>query len=307
MACSTGIAPSYAARRHAVPKQIKPWEDRLNKSTPPQKPELFSAAQPADGSRRILASLENSGKANTPGARLARLRPGQLVMILTLLAVVAAGIASISYVGMAPARYSQPLVPSAPQVPLVAEREEVERRAAAIVNEPLPAIAAARHKQSASGIATVPAQGPRAGAAPLAAQAKVPPATAVFAATAAAADAAPQASIQARPATHAERGLQARPRQVLRAAAAGPTRLAAATTQQDSDVTLLAALVAHSGAQPSAILHTRDVVERTDGDSTDALLRRCQRLGGAEAGLCRARICNGLWLHEAACRAPVSD
>jgi hypothetical protein len=93
---------------------------------------------------------------------------------------------------------------------------------------------------------------------------------------------------------------------VLRAAA-GPTRLAAATTQQDSDVTLLAALVAHSGAQPSAILHARDVVERTDGDSTDALLRRCQRLGGAEAGLCRARICNGLWLHEAACRAPVSD
>jgi hypothetical protein len=278
----------------------------LNKSTPPQKPELFSAAQPADGSRRILASLEHSGKATTPAARLARLRPGQLVMLLTLLAVVAAGIASISYVGMAPARYSQPLAPSAPQLPLVAEQEESERRAAAIVNEPLPAIAAARHKQSVSDIATVPAQNAKAGVTPLSAQTKAPPAAAARPATTAAVAAAPQAAIQARPAMHAERNLQARPRPVLRAAA-GPTRLAAATTQQDSDVTLLAALVAHSGAQPSAILHARDVVERTDGDSTDALLRRCQRLGGAEAGLCRARICNGLWLHEAACRAPVSD
>jgi hypothetical protein len=277
----------------------------LNKSTPPQKPELFSAAQPADGSRRILASLEHSGKATTPAARLARLRPGQLVLLLTLLAVVAAGIASISYVGMAPARYSQPLAPSAPQLPLVAEQEESERRAAAIVNEPLPAIAAARHKQSASDIAAVPAQNAKVGAAPPAAQAKAPPAAAALAATTTGVAAAPQASIQARPAMHAERNLQARPRPVFRAAA-GPTRVAAAT-QQDSDVTLLAALVAHSGAQPSAILHTRDVVERTDGDSTDALLRRCQRLGGAEAGLCRARICNGLWLHEAACRSPVSD
>ena len=70
---------------------------------------------------------------------------------------------------------------------------------------------------------------------------------------------------------------------------------------------LLAALVAHSGSQPSAILHTRDVVERRDGNSTDSLLRRCQRLGGAEAGLCRARICSGQWLHEAACRMPMSD
>ena len=83
------------------------------------RPALFSTARPGDGSRRILASLESSGKANTPSARLARLRPAQLVALLTLLAVVAACIASFSYLGLAPARHNEALAPVAPMAPLV--------------------------------------------------------------------------------------------------------------------------------------------------------------------------------------------
>jgi hypothetical protein len=255
----------------------------LDKSTPPQRPDLFSAALPGDGSRRILASLENSGKTNTPAARLGRLRPIQLVTLLTLLAVVAAAIAAISYWGLAPAPYSQPLAPAVPQVPLVSAPDEVQRRAAAIVNEPLPAMAPVRQK-----LAT-------------AVQAKAaPPLRAAPAPT--------TTPASAHPALHTERGEHTRQRHLPRhAQATGPARLSAATQHTDSDVALLAALVAHTDGQPSAIVHMRDVVERRDGDSTDALLRRCERLGGPEAGLCRARICNGQWLYEAACRTPLSD
>ena len=290
----------------------------MDKSTPTHRPELFSVAQPGDGSRRILASLESSGKANTPSARLARLRPGQLVVLLTLLAVVAAGIASFSYLGLAPARHNEALAPVASMAPLVTAPEEVERRAAAIVNEPLPAIAPVRHRR-----ATTAATATKAGTVTTAAPSAAPPAAYAAASSAASSTASgtaagahgmpPKAMVavapaSAHPAAHTERGMQARQRhQARHAAASGAARSSAAVPQPDSDVALLAALVAHSGSQPSAILHTRDVVERGDGDSTDSLLRRCQRLGGAEAGLCRARICSGQWLHEAACRTPVSD
>eukprot|EP01034_Spumella_vulgaris_P037857 gene37857-46715_t len=93
----------------------------------------------------------------------------------------------------------------------------------------------------------------------------------------------------------------------LPAAASATTVRTAAAPQADSDVALLTALVAHSGSQPGAGRYLRDVAERSGGDSTDALLRRCQRLAVPEAGLCRARICNGQWLHEAACRVPLDD
>jgi hypothetical protein len=253
----------------------------LDKSTPTQRPDLFSAAQSGGGSRRILASLENSGKAQSPAARLARIRPSYLVMLLMLLAILSAGVASISYYGMAPAQQSKawtsaaPLSIHAPQAAPADTPEEVQRLAAAIVNEPLPAIVPARHRQAANQ--AMPAAAPAAAA---------------------------------RPALRAERSPQARPgiqvNKTHSTAHEGTLRLASAAPP-DSDVTLLAALVAHSGSQASAMHYSRDVVERRDGDSTDALLRRCQRLGGAEAGLCRARICNGLWLHETACRMPVSD
>ena len=181
-------------------------------------------------------------------------------------------------------------------MPLVTAPEEVERRAAAIVNEPLPAMAPYRHKQAATSAV-----------APAAAPAPAAPVPAPLPAS-------------AHPALHTEGGAQALQRRQLSHQAshqarhrirhvqpAGPVRIAATAAHADNDVTLLAALMAHTDGQPSGIPHTRDVVERRDGDSTDVLLRRCQRLGGPEAGLCRARICNGQWLHEAACRTPLSD
>nr|WP_315184045.1 hypothetical protein [uncultured Albidiferax sp.] len=81
----------------------------------------------------------------------------------------------------------------------------------------------------------------------------------------------------------------------------------------DHDVDLISALVAHSGSRsepkatprsqkPAAPSDRTDIVERRRGDSTAALLKRCKRLGGAEAKLCIRRICKD---HEgeAACRA----
>lgn len=73
----------------------------------------------------------------------------------------------------------------------------------------------------------------------------------------------------------------------------------------DTDVTLLAALMAHAN-QPTAVVaeSSRDVVERKDGDATAGLLQRCKQLGQIEGMLCRSRICSGRWENDLACRAP---
>ncbi len=73
----------------------------------------------------------------------------------------------------------------------------------------------------------------------------------------------------------------------------------------DTDVTLLTALVAHAN-QPTAIApeRSRDIVERRDGDNTADLLARCKQLGLIEGMLCRSRICSGRWETDATCRAP---
>nr|WP_218892672.1 hypothetical protein [Duganella sp. 1224] len=73
----------------------------------------------------------------------------------------------------------------------------------------------------------------------------------------------------------------------------------------DTDVTLLAALVAHAGT-PTAVVpeRSRDIVDRQDGDNTGQLLARCKQLGLIEGMLCRSRICSGRWESDAACRAP---
>ncbi|SFM42621.1 hypothetical protein [Rugamonas rubra] len=73
----------------------------------------------------------------------------------------------------------------------------------------------------------------------------------------------------------------------------------------DTDVTLLAALVAHA-SQPTMVVaeNSRDVVERKDGDATAGLLQRCKQLGQIEGMLCRSRICSGRWDNDPACRAP---
>ncbi|OYO30116.1 hypothetical protein CD932_02435 [Janthinobacterium sp. PC23-8] len=65
----------------------------------------------------------------------------------------------------------------------------------------------------------------------------------------------------------------------------------------DSDVTLLAAIVAHGQrTQPP-----RDVVLRHEEAETASLLQRCRQLGLIEGMLCRARICAGRWDSDPAC------
>jgi hypothetical protein len=91
---------------------------------------------------------------------------------------------------------------------------------------------------------------------------------------------------------------------------AAPVKLPARTTPPpaaagDTDVALLAALVAHAG-KPTVVApeRSRDVVEREKGDSTAQLLARCKQLGLIEGMLCRSRICSGSWDVDPACGAP---
>lgn len=79
----------------------------------------------------------------------------------------------------------------------------------------------------------------------------------------------------------------------------------ASPAARDTDVVLLAALVAHASKPTVTVAErSRDVVERRDGDTTAQLLARCQQLGVIEGMLCRSRICSGRWDTDAACRAP---
>lgn len=97
---------------------------------------------------------------------------------------------------------------------------------------------------------------------------------------------------------------------VAKTAGIGPAHARKATAvvpvaPSDTDVTLLAALVAH--ANQTAVVtaeRSRDIVERGDGDSTADLLRRCKQLGLIEGMLCRSRICSGRWENDPACRTP---
>nr|WP_229259474.1 hypothetical protein [Duganella aceris] len=85
---------------------------------------------------------------------------------------------------------------------------------------------------------------------------------------------------------------------------AGPAAAAASATR-DTDIALLAALVAHANKPTVTVAErSRDVVERKEGDSTAELLARCRQLGLIEGMLCRSRICAERWDADAACRAP---
>jgi hypothetical protein len=80
------------------------------------------------------------------------------------------------------------------------------------------------------------------------------------------------------------------PHKVQRAA---PPR---STAPEDSDIALLAALVAHG-------ISDKDIVERYSGANTASLVQRCRRLGGTEGELCKARICSGAARGETPCSA----
>lgn len=104
-------------------------------------------------------------------------------------------------------------------------------------------------------------------------------------------------------------------------------------TSKDNDVDLIAALVAHvSHGEPSRTEIrknknkatadsrvsssgakresrgdvSRDIVSRSDGESTAALVARCRSLGLIEGELCRLRICSGLWGIDPACPGTAS-
>ena len=84
-----------------------------------------------------------------------------------------------------------------------------------------------------------------------------------------------------------------------------PGSSSAAPATNDTDVTLLTALVAHANKPASVAPEpSRDVVERVDGVSTADLLARCKQLGLMEGMLCRSRICSGPWESDPACRVP---
>lgn len=81
------------------------------------------------------------------------------------------------------------------------------------------------------------------------------------------------------------------------AARVAPVKPRPGAAARDSDVTLLAAIVAHG--QRSA--PPRDVVLRKEEEETASLLQRCRQLGLIEGMLCRARICAGRWDSDPAC------
>ena len=101
------------------------------------------------------------------------------------------------------------------------------------------------------------------------------------------------------PAPQAAAAVKHKPHAPARQAAtrAAPLKPRPGAAAGDSDVTLLAAMVAHG--QRSA--PPRDVVLRKDDEETPGLLQRCRQLGLIEGMLCRARICAGRWDSDPAC------
>lgn len=148
-----------------------------------------------------------------------------------------------------------------------------------------------------STIAPVAVAAPQASEAPAPVQAPAAAATIINEAPAAVAP--PQATRTVPQKSHPAPALA-----TTRAAAARPPRRPATVSAPagDSDVTLLAAMVAH-GQQPAPVRPepARDVVLRQDEEETASLLQRCRQLGLIEGMLCRARICSGRWDSDPAC------
>lgn len=225
---------------------------------------LGSMTRLAPDSNRILSNLEHGGMAP---AVMPRYRPRAMALAGGALILAAAGLAWLAW--------------------LSAQPEPASNAAAALAPLSLPAPYAA----------------------PSAAR---PPAHQIQAQAAAIIHdiAPPQAPPQAK-ASLIKASAGAPPRQKQHKAAAPqmakktapPWKKSATPIGVESDVVLLAALVAHASNQalPEA-MYNRDVVLRRDGDTTDTLLRRCKQLGLIEGMLCRSRMCAGRWDSDLACR-----
>lgn len=77
-----------------------------------------------------------------------------------------------------------------------------------------------------------------------------------------------------------------------------PPRTPAGPAADDSDVALLAALMAHASGS--------DAGEHSASPAAWQL-RRCARLGGQQAAQCQARACAGHWGRSSACRITIAE
>jgi hypothetical protein len=286
--------------------------------TSKQKPDLMgtSRSQP-DGAKRILAHLEH-------GARLPASKPGRgaawtldgwtlgLGMLLLAMCGIAwlmheraaapsgykAGYNSVRTSSRHESKYkamqakAQLETAQAAPVEVIVEPAELP---AAIVNDPasLQAQNKSEMQPAATGVVVATST------APPAPRANTPtPTPAPVTSTAATTHAVAKNSTSDNPSAGATTA-----RSPVAVAAASRGKVAAAPN--DTDVALLAALVAHAG-KPSVVApeRSRDIVERQEGDSTADLLARCKQLGLIEGMLCRSRICSGRWDSDATCRAP---
>lgn len=258
--------------------------------TSKQKPDLMNPGRVGgDGGKRILAHLEHGPKTPTKPPRTGGWTIDGWTIGLGLLLATMCTIAWMVHENtFTPGSYahSRSVSTRVEQKPAeTVERQAVAappvEQAAAIVNE--------------SNAKPSPAQTPASASAP---ETRPPSAPAPAPTTLARSDAP-----RALGAAHKQAGVAtiAAARSPATHAAAVPTPAVAG----DTDVALLAALVAHSG-KPANVTpeRSRDVVERQDGDTTAQLLARCKQLGLIEGMLCRSRICSGRWDADPACNAP---
>jgi hypothetical protein len=230
-------------------------------------------------SKRILDQLERgrstvrSLPAQPPG-RHAVYACGLVVLVMALATgVVGWGTDSAPRSASAPVR--DPVFRPA-AAPVVRSERDAERLAAAIVNEPLQQHVAAQSRQPERMAGAEARAG--AGAAPV---------------------------VTTRNAARA----------ALRPNATAPARTAvgmakdSAGAMGDSDVALLAALMAHAnGADASGHAAAASGAGKAAAAAQAAArLQRCARLAGAQAAQCQARACAGHWGQSSACRVTVAE
>ena len=299
-----------------------------------QRPNLLSKGAVGNGNsggQRILASLEHGGAMLAPN-RLTRLQLNGWTLALLALLLILSVLAWMTHRDGTVPSHVLPLsarapTPAAAAMPPPADMAD-KAAPAAIINEPGSASAVARNNERNNEPVVVDIARPDkligqpAGKPSAAGRADYLAAKAANAAGANgnpahnahnASSPRPSTSLAAKPApATAGRNLadnvsgREDNRPLLHGKKTAPLALPPGTAlAADTDVTLLAALMAHAN-QPTAVVaeSSRDVVERKDGDATAGLLQRCKQLGQIEGMLCRSRICSGRWENDPACRAP---
>lgn len=269
------------------------------------RPSLLSSEQQAEADRhRILSALDSKPGSNSAGAKKAR--KGTTAWLLAGAAVLAIGAGSMAWLsnegekeiilaGTAPlpstaapaaALASEPVVAPAPAP---AEAEEVSTAA---ILEDAPVVAAkptvaAKNQPDDELTKFLEPKAP----APVRVAAKPAPKKPVVVAKAAPAKAAPAKTAAVKPADKPRPQPTAMASNVEPVIKKKPVVPAKAVVRQDSDVALLAALVAHSKASQSK-------------KSTPASkLQQCKTLPSvAEAEQCRARLCESSAKNESECK-----